>query len=158
MASIPASELAQEILDCCLRYGTWPAWKLDALIDRALDEEDEFAAHAATRALFGIVIERLGDLFEPELCDIYAKLFAHVISRALPEYHPDDLLRRYRRVRQVRRFQGGEVQRVFVLSRVTLGADVAVTGVALAAAKERFPDAEICFVGPAKNAEMMNTK
>ena len=46
------------------------------------------------------------------------------------------------------------MQRVFVLSRVTLGADVAVTSVALAAAKERFPNAEICFVGPAKNAEL----
>jgi len=43
---------------------------------------------------------------------------------------------------------------VFVLSRVTLGADVAVTSVALNAAKARFPDAEICLVGPAKNAEM----
>ncbi len=61
---------------------------------------------------------------------------------------------RYRRVRQVRKFAGGEVNRVFVLSRVTLGADVAVTSVALAAAKERFPNAEICLVAPEKNAEL----
>ena len=154
MASTPATELAQQILDSCLEYGTWPARPLDALIERALDEEDQFAAQAATRALFGIVIERLGDLFEPSLCEIYARLFVHVISRALPEYKAEDLLLRYHRVRQVRRFQGGEVQRIFVLSRVTLGADVAVTSVALAAAKERFPDAEICFIGPAKNCEM----
>ena len=154
MASIPASELAREILDACLKDGTWPTRALDDLITRALDEEDQFVSINATRALFGIVIEQLGDLFEPALCDVYARLFAHVIDRALPEYHADELLLRYRRVRQVRRFRGGEVQRVFVLSRVTLGADVAVTSVALAAAKERFPDAEICLVGPAKNAEM----
>ncbi len=154
MANTPATELAHEILDSCLKYGTWPARALDALIERALDDEDEFAARAATRALFAIVIERLGDLFEPSLCEIYAKLFAHVISRALPEYSAEDLVLRYRRLRRVRRFPGGEVQRAFVLSRVTLGADVAVTSVALAAAKERFPNAEICFVGPAKNAEM----
>jgi Glycosyltransferase family 9 (heptosyltransferase) len=154
LANIPATELAQQILDSCLDYGTWPARTLDALIERALDEEDQFAARAATRALFGIVIERLGDLFEPSLCEVYASLFVHVISRVLPEYKPEDLLLRYRRVRQVRRFPGGEVQRVFVLSRVTLGADVAVTSVVLAAAKQRFPDAEICFVGPAKNSEM----
>ncbi|HEY3458837.1 MAG TPA: glycosyltransferase family 9 protein [Bryobacteraceae bacterium] len=154
MASIPASELAREILDACLKEGTWPARVLDDLIERALDEEDEFTATAATRALFGIVIERLGDLFEPALCDVYAKLFAHVIARALPEYSANDLLIRYRRIRQPRRFRGGEVRRVFVLSRVTLGADVAVTSVALAAAKERFPDAEICLVGPEKNAAM----
>ncbi len=154
MASIPASELAQEILDACLKDGTWPARTLDDLIERALDEENPFVAKAATRALFGIVIEQLGDLFEPALCDVYARLFAHVISRAIPDYDPDELVLRYRRVRQVRRFPGGEVLRVFVLSRVTLGADVAVTSVALAAAKERFPEAEICLVGPEKNAEL----
>jgi ADP-heptose:LPS heptosyltransferase len=81
-------------------------------------------------------------------------MFSHVIARALPEYNAGELLLRYRRVRQARRFQGGEVRRVFVLSRVTLGADVAVTSVALAGAKLRFPDAEICLVGPEKNAEM----
>lgn len=154
MASTSAIELATEIIDDCLAYGTWPSRSLDALIERALDEENEFAARAATRALFGIVIERLGDLFEPALCEVYARLFSRVISRALPEYSASDLLLRYRRVRQVRRFPGGEVQRVFVLSRVTLGADVAVTSVALAAAAQRFPHAEICFVGPPKNAEM----
>jgi ADP-heptose:LPS heptosyltransferase len=154
LASIPASELAREILDACLKDGTWPTRALDDLITRALDEDDSFLSTNATRALFGIVIEQLGDLFEPALCDVYARLFAHVISRALPDYNVEEMLLRYRRVRHVRRFRGGEVQRVFVLSRVTLGADVAVTSVVLSAAKERFPDAEICFVGPAKNAEM----
>jgi ADP-heptose:LPS heptosyltransferase len=154
LASISASELAREVLDACLRDGTWPARALDDLIERALDDNDPFVATAATRALFSIVIERLGDLFEPRLCDVYSRLFAHVIARALPEYKAADLLIRYNRVRQVRRFPGGEVNRVFVLSRVTLGADVAVTSVALAAAKARFPEAEICLVGPAKNAEL----
>jgi ADP-heptose:LPS heptosyltransferase len=154
LPSIPANELAQEILDSCLKDGTWSGRALDALIERALDEDNEFLARAATRALFGIVIERLGDLFEPSLCDVYAKLFSHVISRALPEYDPEELVLRYGRVRQVRRFPGGEVRRVFVLSRITLGADVAVTSVALAAAKQRFPEAEIFLIGPEKNAEM----
>ena len=154
MASTPATELAEEVLDSCLQYGTWPARPLNALIERALDEQDEFVARAATRALFAIVIERLSDLFEPALCEIYARLFAHVIARALPEYDAAELFLRYRNIRQVRAFQGGEVERVFVLSRVTLGADVAVSSIALAAAKERFPNAEICLVGPAKNAEL----
>ena len=154
MASIPANELAHEVLDACLRDGTWPARSLDDLIERCLDEEDQFVSTNATRALFSIVIEQLGDLFEPSLCDVYAKLFSHVIGRALPEYDAKELLLRYRRVRQIRRFRGGEVKRVFVLSRVTLGADVAVTSVVLTAAKQRFPDAEICLVGPEKNAEM----
>jgi ADP-heptose:LPS heptosyltransferase len=154
LASIPATEFAQEILDSCLHDGTWPARSLETLAERALDPGDPLLATAATRALFGIVIERLGDLFEPALCDVYARMFSHVISRALPAYNAEDLLVRYARIRQVRRFPGGEVKRVLVLSRVTLGADVAVTSVALAAAKDRFPDAEICLVGPQKNAEL----
>jgi hypothetical protein len=154
LASIPASELATEVLQACLQDGTWPARALDDLIERALDEDDPFAARAASRAFFGIVVEELGDLFEPALCDVYVRLFAYVVAKALPGYNADDLLLRYRRIRQVRRFVGGEVSRVFVLSRVTLGADVAVSSVALAAAKERFPNAEICLVGPKKNAEL----
>ncbi len=154
MASISAPELARTILDECLTYGTSPARDLDALIIRALDEEDAFASRAATRAFFAILVERLADLFEPALCEIYARIFAHAIAEALPEFNREDLLLRYRRVRQVRRFQGGEINRVFVLSRVTLGADVAVTSVVLNACKTRFPNAEVCFVGPAKNAEI----
>ena len=156
MASISAADLAQEILHTCLRDGTWPSRALDALVERALDDSDLFTAKAATRALFSIVIERLGDLFEPELCDVYAKLFSHVIARALPTYDSAELFLRYRNIRRVRPFQGGEIERVYVLSRVTLGADIAVTSVAMNAAKQRFPEAEIYFVGPDKNAALFS--
>jgi ADP-heptose:LPS heptosyltransferase len=156
LVSISASELAAEVLEACLRDGTWPAKALDALIDRALDEDDLFTARSATRAFFGILIERLGDLFEPSLCEVYARLFSHVIEVALPEYDAHELLVRYRRIRQVRRFVGGEIGRVFVLSRVTLGADIVVTSMVLDAAKKRFPGAEICFVGPEKNAALFS--
>jgi ADP-heptose:LPS heptosyltransferase len=44
--------------------------------------------------------------------------------------------------------------RVYVLSRVTLGADVAVTSVLLNAAKRRYPNADIIFVGPLKSYEL----
>jgi hypothetical protein len=44
--------------------------------------------------------------------------------------------------------------RVYVLSRVTLGADVAVTSVVLDAARKRFPASRIFLVGPRKNWEL----
>ncbi len=133
--------------------GTWPGRALDALIERALGE-DKRIAKEASRAFFSVVIERLADLFEPRLCDVYARLFSLVIARALPEFQALELIHRYRRVAQVRRYQGSDVERVYVLSRITLGADIAVTSVVLDAMKHRFPDAEICFVGPSKNAEL----
>jgi ADP-heptose:LPS heptosyltransferase len=153
LASISANELAEQVLETCLADHTWPQRALDALLERALGADPAVASDAG-RAFFSIVIERLADLFEPALCDVYTRLFTHVIARALPQFNASELAHRYRRIAQVRRYQGGDVERVYVLSRITLGADIAVSSVMLDAMKRRFPDAEICFVGPAKNAEL----
>jgi ADP-heptose:LPS heptosyltransferase len=101
------------------------------------------------KALFGILVEGLADRFEPALCDVYAHLF----SQAIAGQDPAALVARYDRVRRTRAVSW-EPKRVLVLSRVTLGADVAVTSVLLAAAKQAFPKAEIVFVGPRKNFEL----
>jgi ADP-heptose:LPS heptosyltransferase len=105
-------------------------------------------------ALFGILVEGLADRFEPSLCDAYARLFSQAVAGAAAGgLDAASLVARYKRVRRVRPIIG-DPRRVFVLSRVTLGADVAVTSVLLAAAKLRFPRAEIVFVGPRKNYEL----
>jgi len=148
-----ANDLAQQVVETCLADYTWPQRALDALLERALGR-DAAEAGDASRAFFCIVIERLADLFEPALCDVYCRLFAHVIARAMPQFKATELVHRYRRISQVRRYRGGDVERVYVLSRITLGADIAVSSVMLDAMKRRFPDAEICLVGPAKNAEL----
>ena len=125
-----------ELLDLCLRGQPWSS----ELLDRAMAEDEG-------RALFTIVVERLGDLFEPRLCDTYARLFTEVIARICP-----DLISRTRRALSTE--LPDSAQRVYVLSRITLGADVAVTSVLLDAAKRRYPSAEIVFVGPRKNYEL----
>ena len=116
-------------------------------LPRSLLEEP--CAHA----LFGIFVEGLADRFEPVLCDAYARLFAQALVHVDPASDVMSLAARYERVRRPRPV-AGKPQRVFVLSRVTLGADVAVTSVLLAASQRRFPDAEIVFVGPLKNYEL----
>lgn len=126
-----------ELLDLCLRGQPWSS----ELLDHAIAEDKG-------RALFSIVVERLGDLFEPRLCDTYARLFSEVIARVCPELIP-----RTRRVTD-RAGLWPVTNRVYVLSRITLGADVAVTSVLLDAAKRRYPSAEIAFVGPRKNYEL----
>jgi len=105
------------------------------------------------QALFGILVEGLADRFEPSLGDVYARLFSQAVAHVSENVDPALLVARYQRVRRSRAISG-EPHRVFVLSRVTLGADVAVTSVLLAAAKQRFPHAEIVFVGPRKNYEL----
>jgi len=145
LENISAEGLAQQILDHCLASRPWPEHLLDDLI-----------AQGGDQALFRVVVERLGDLFEPGLCSVYADVFSRVIARRITGLHADHLAARYERVRRPRAFDRdpGSIQNVFVLSRVTLGADVAVTSVILDAAKQRFPGAVIWFVGPKKSWEL----
>jgi ADP-heptose:LPS heptosyltransferase len=100
-------------------------------------------------ALFRVVAEGLADRFEPSLCDTYAAVFAEAIAPG----ESAALVERYRRV-CIPRPISGTPRTVFVLSRITLGADVAVTSVILDAAKRRFPEAAIYLAGPRKNWEM----
>ena len=132
-----ASIYSQQLLEYCLRGERWPS----VLLDRAMAEDEG-------RALLSIVVERLGDLFEPALCRTYERLFTQVIERACPELVP-------RLRRNVEPHTAPDTaSRVYVLSRITLGADVAVTSVLLDAAKQRYPNAEVVFVGPRKSYEM----
>lgn len=129
-----------ELLGYCLRGEPWP----DSLLDQALAVEDG-------KALLSVVVERLGDLFEPRLVATYDQLFAEVIRRVCPE-----LAARIRTVRAAP-LAPVDAKRVYVLSRVTLGADVAVTSVLLDAAKRRYPDAEIIFAGSRKSYELFQS-
>jgi ADP-heptose:LPS heptosyltransferase len=103
-------------------------------------------------ALFSVLVEGLSDRFEPALCDIYARLFSQVIAHVTGA-DADTLVSRYQWVRR-RRKPMADPKRVFVLSRITLGSDVAVTSVLLDAAKRRFPEAKITLAGPRKNYEL----
>ncbi len=140
-----------ELLGYCLAGQAWP----DPLLDRAIAEDEG-------RALLSIVVERLGDLFEPRLCEVYDRLFTQVVERVEPQ-----LVRRLRKRAADSQGTGPQSARskivatppsstdyVYVLSRVTLGADVAVTSVLLDAAKKRYPEAQIVFVAPEKSAEL----
>jgi ADP-heptose:LPS heptosyltransferase len=141
LTSTSCNEIARELLEQCL------AGRPPEELPPSLVEEP------GGQALFGILVEGLADRFEPSLCDVYARLFSQAVAHVAENVNPASLMARYERVRQPRRISG-EPHRVFVLSRVTLGADVAVTSVLLAAAKQRFPHAEIVFVGPRKNYEL----
>jgi ADP-heptose:LPS heptosyltransferase len=153
LESISPDELALELLNQCLRGNAYSSELLEMLLRYALSA-DAAQARRASHALFGIVVERLGDLFEPCLADCYAALFSEAIAYALPDLRREDLLERFRQIRVQKKFRGPDPQRVFVLSRVTLGADVAITSLVLDAAKRRFPHSRILFMGPRKNFDL----
>jgi ADP-heptose:LPS heptosyltransferase len=141
LKSTSSKQIARDTLELCLA-GRPPG-----------DFPPELAQDDAGDALFGILVEGLADRFEPYLCDAYARLFSQAVAVTSDGLDAASLVGRYERVRRVRPYNG-DPRRVFVLSRVTLGADVAVTSVLLAAAKARFPRVEIVFVGPRKNYEL----
>ncbi len=141
MRSTSCKDIASDLLNRCLEG------KPPKELPRGL------LADPCGRSLFGTWVEGLADRFEPGLCDVYARLFSQAIAHMNDGWEPGSMVARYERVRRPRAISG-KPHRIFVLSRVTRGADVAVTSVLLAAAKRRFPHAEIVFVGPRKNYEL----
>jgi ADP-heptose:LPS heptosyltransferase len=124
------NETAAKLLGQCLRGQPWQRELLDELLRGGCDD-----------ALFRVVAEGLADRFEPALCRVYDEIFSQALGVPVPPRRPLEMR---------------DFRKVFVLSRVTLGADVAVTSVILDAARQRFPDAAICFAGPGKNAELFS--
>ena len=122
-------------------------------------------------ALLPNLIEKLNDSFDPALCEIYDHVFAQVISfcRRLPEMKvfdevlssfnlsdEDSLFQRKRNLVKKPHVLSNELplKKILFLSRVTIGADVAITSVLIAHLKKVFPEAELVFLGSHKLREL----
>jgi ADP-heptose:LPS heptosyltransferase len=119
------------------------------------------------------LIERLNDSFDPDACDLYNRIIAHVIEyyrrlpggedldRALSSFglrNEADLLNRKSRIdlkNQIANIKSGvALKKALFLSRVTIGADVAVTSVMIAKLCEMQPGVEIVLLGSSKLQEL----
>lgn len=163
----PARILAERIVRLTPRDGA--AWEtaVDELAALAIDADAQVAS-AGSRVFFRDVVEAIADRFEPDLCDLYVRLFCRTITasrkaadllsvdRFLQSFRlttEEELLSRARRVRRPSSFEDGRhdvVRKVLVPSRVTLGADIAVTSVVLRKMKAVFPKAELVLLGGSK--------
>ena len=88
-----------------------------------------------------MIVESLADSFDPVDAAAYEDLMRNWIPPA-PPVEPE-----------VPEF----VETVFVLSRVTLGADIKITSIVLDAMKKRFPGARIVFVANRRSAELFSS-
>ena len=133
----------------------------------ATDESPEIARFGIN-ALFPQLVERLNDSFDPAACKLYDQLFVQVIEfcRRLPEgkrldeglkqfglMPESDLLARKAKL-QARNSRLGPPLKVLLLSRVTIGADVAVTSSIIAKLRQSFPQAEFAILGSRKLREL----
>lgn len=133
---------------------------VERLAELALAPDPRVAAEG-TRVLFERIVEPLCDGFTQRGADTYRRLFAQVVdvARRNPQCTPlDDALNAagLRTERDLLRTpsperpdlaERGRVRAVIVLSRLTLGADVAISMPLLRHAEAVFPNAEIAFVG-----------
>ena len=167
----PAEQLAKAFLEEHGKTGVVSADLVNDLCSLAVSP-DRRQAMAGTDAVFRLIVEALGDRFEPIACALYIHFFSRVIDycRCLPQgrrlddrlsafglKNEEDVLRRAERIRGASLppdHPTAKVKKVLVLSRVTLGADVAVTSVVLSRMKRVFENAEILLVGSAKPASL----
>jgi hypothetical protein len=159
----------RELLDAWWQKTELPRDAVTLLCELAT-ARDEAVQAIGVKALFPQVIERFNDSFTHTGCALYDQLFAQVIShcRALPEgaaldemlnrfglHREEDLLaRKARLLGKAQARPAGRVCKIILLSRVTIGADVAINGTLFAALRERFPQAEFVWLGSAKLREL----
>ncbi|MCC6263379.1 MAG: hypothetical protein IT169_07370 [Bryobacterales bacterium] len=150
------NEAAIRLRDSCLANPSNPDWEsLRRILDVALADDRPMAV-AAARTLIRAVVEELSDRFSPELTQCYVELFSKVIAAVIPAFSDRFLQQRYAELcgAPARALAGGSPESVIVLSRITLGADIAITSVFLEALRMRFPKSTLWFAGPAKNFEL----
>lgn len=136
-------DIAQWVLDQCLKGAPWSREDIDAI-----------ESHPA---LFRVLAEGLSDRFDEALVRRYNEIFAYVLTRKIPNGPSEsELLARYARVRHPREYggNGDAVRDVYVLSRVTLGADVAITSVMMDGLKRRFRNATVWLCGDRKSYQL----
>jgi ADP-heptose:LPS heptosyltransferase len=170
-----ATEAAEEFLAQHLAAGEYLTDAI-ALLAEIATLEEPCLSETGQRATFPLLVEQLSDSFEPALCDLYDRVFTQLIThcRTLPVgarldaalrnfglHAPEYFLERKARLRRKGPWRDEEeqrrvrrVRRVLVLSRVTLGADVAVTSIVLNGARDLFPEARRVLLGPAKAREL----
>jgi ADP-heptose:LPS heptosyltransferase len=166
-----ALRAADLIINSHQEHGGYLRDAVTLLCEITADENRE-VARAGVRILFPALIERLNDSFDPAACELYDRIFAQVIDffRRLPQARDfdealrgfdlmseSDLLARKSAIRDPKSAildPGSSILKVILPSRVTIGADVAVTSVIMAKLRALLPGAEFVLLGSAKLREL----
>lgn len=162
-----ARQVAYSFLDRYYQNGLYRAEYIELLCEMATSFADAELNTRASSALFGIIVEELCDDYEEMPVEIYSRVMSQVISycRKLPEGASldgrlsdfgistfDELYQRANLMHS-RRYvydSGKPPAKVILLSRVTIGADVAILSVMIQRLMKIFPDAEIVVIGDAR--------
>jgi ADP-heptose:LPS heptosyltransferase len=173
-----ARRAADLIISAHRERGGYPRDAVTLLCEITADENRE-VARAGVRIFFPALIERLNDSFDPAACELYDRIFAQVIDfyrrlrqavdfdealRGFGLMSESDLLARKSSILDPRSSILGprsstldprpSILKVLLLSRVTIGADVAVTSVIMSKLQALLPGAEFVLLGSSKLREL----
>ena len=178
-ASSPAARtqrLSRDFLEEYRSSSRYQRGMIDEIAELALSPSHAEAAEA-TRTLFTALIEPMADSFDPAAVALYNRVFAQLVQACRRREPPldselkrlgltveQDLVDRAESLRpsiEVDKPLGAShapawrrVKRAIVLSRVTLGADVAITSVIIERLKREMTNAEIVLAGGKKVVEL----
>jgi ADP-heptose:LPS heptosyltransferase len=170
-----SQQIAYSFMDAYLKDCHYEADYIDLLCEMTTFSEDTDLNGIAARALFSVIIESLCDDFEDLQTETYNRVMAQIISfcrrlrgareldRHLQEfqiYTPDDLLAHINKIRRdaKRLSRNRDVKKILLLSRVTIGADVAITSIIIQRLAKIFPAAELVLIGGTKLHEIYGGK
>ena len=164
-------QIAYSFLDYYLKDCHYEAEYIDLLCRMTTFSDDPHLNNPGTQALFGIIVESLCDDFEELQTSTYNRVMTQVISfcrdhrsgkkldsslKKFNMHSQKDLLHRIEKIRNNGNIlpDPGPVKKILLLSRVTIGADVAITSVIIQRLIKYFPDAEIIIMGSGKLREV----
>jgi len=159
-------QVAFSFMDHNFQHENYEGAYIDLLCEMACTDSPEINFVVAG-ALFGIIVEGLCDDFEDMQTQIYNRVMCQVISfcrslvkgarinERLDDFGIksfDDLLNRSEKLRKNNNKlpSPGSVKKILLLSRVTIGADVAITSVVINRLSVFYPDADIVVIGNKK--------
>ena len=159
-----ARQVAFSFIDKHFQNGAYVAEYIDLLCEMATFHSKPEFNGIASSALFEIVVEKLCDDFEDLPVEVYSRVMCQVISycRKVPAGRaldarlndfgmasPDQLRKRTvsTHTRQYRYDTSSPPRRIVLLSRVTIGADVAILTVMIQRLQRLFPKADMVVIG-----------
>lgn len=170
--SLLSRQVANSFMDHYYQNGRYDEGYIDLMCRMATAFEDKDLSKAVSSAFFSVIIEELCDDYEDFQFEAYNRVMSQVISycRKIPSgkkidaylnrFHlvsAEDLVRRASRIHcQEYRFDpaGKNIRRIYLLSRITIGADVAIVSVMVQRLMKLFPEAEIVILGSLKLKEI----
>jgi hypothetical protein len=166
-------QVALAFLDHYYQDGEYEEDYITLLCDMAMAFTSLERNRIASGALFGIVVENLCDDYEQVQLGMYNQIMSQVVTYCRQQpvgvemdkilnsfglHTSRDVLARAEMIhaqsyskRQVR-----SPRRIYILSRVTIGADVAIVSVIIQQLAERFPEAEFVIFGGSKLPEIFS--